>query len=192
MKSALSFIKFLEILNENSINLDKVFVCGNEIIYLHVEYKNCDFFIYIPDNYRMLIKKDIPYVNITRSDMANELTANFLQLLSERLDYTMLVISNNYIFTTDDQSFKITGKIQIHNNDVGLVDLLEKQSRELTKNISIKFSDTTDDYSEDEENNVNPQGSPTELEFYDHDGEMIPKKSHYASLVTEEEEEIVS
>ena len=179
MRSTLSFTKFLDIITKHSIELDKVFSRGNEIMFLQVKYYAYSFFIFMPDNYRMVLKKEIPHINIDYAEDANSITENFIKLMKIKLDSNLLVISNNSIFTSDGQSFKMTGKIRIHHNEVGLIDLLEKESKKLTNNISIKFSETEPTFNE--ETNV-------DLEFHDYDGTLIEKDSNYANMITQEEE----
>ena len=182
MRSTLNFNKFLDILTNHDIELEKVFSQNNEIIFFQTKYKSYEFFIYLPDNYRMLLKKDIPHINIDHFDELNLIAENFLNLLKTRLDSGLLVISNNHIFTSTNASYKMNGKIRIHHNEIGLIDLLEKKGMELAKDISIKFSET--EPSEEEE--IESEEKPV-LEFLDYDGQIIKQDSNYADLITDED-----
>lgn len=179
-RSGLNFKKFLTILEKYSVQVENVFVRGNEVIYLNVKYEHINFFILVPENYKMTLNKSIPHININFTEEANSIVSNYTFLLSSKLDSEIILISNNYIFDTQKRSFKISGKKIIHTNIIGIVDLLEKKSSNLLKNISIKFEDTQPVEVPREENFIE-----SELEFLDYDGAVIPKDSNYADMVSD-------
>ena len=185
MRSTLSFPKFLNIMNKHSIQLEQIFVRGNEILFLYVRYKINKFFVCIPEKYRMFTKKDTPNINIEYSEEANELTQNFLHLLVEKLNCTMIVVSNNYMFNTEQQAFKISGKMRLHHNNVGLVDLLENKSKSIARDLSLKFSETIEPPTQD----ADEEALHSDLEFVDHNGMIIPPDSNYSDMITDEIDE---
>lgn len=182
-KSNLSFKRFMKILEKHKIEVTKVMVMDHEIVYIFANFDGQDFLITIPDKYVMIFKKDTPFINISYTEEANNATEQFIKEIVNKLDSDIVVISNNFIFDSYDRSYKISGKIQIHHNTIGLVDLLEKQSKEILKDMSIKFSDTIE---------VLDTKSSTEkpdLNFFDYDGSLIPKNSNYADMISEIDKE---
>ena len=144
MKSTLNFSKFVNVASKHSVYLDKIFSIGKEVVFLQAKYNSHSFFIYIPDKYQMFIKNDVSRINIDTNDNINNITINFVNTIKDKVSTSFLVVSNNYIFTTEDTSYKISGKIRIHNAGTGLLNLIEKQSRDITRDISIKFKDTAE------------------------------------------------